>query len=539
MANRARVAAPAAPDSPRRATRSTTLTDAAVDEAKVDRQRSRSVTITTDVSRAMLDATNDDRLAESALGNLVANALRDSLESTAGGADIGMVNPGGLRASLTYRGQTSRTTRRTPTGVVTYAEANAVLPFVNNLWTVTLTGAELKASPRAAVAAGWRLAAVPAPRPVRQHADDARPDQARGLAGHVGVDRRQAPRSGQPSTRSRRSRSSRAGGDNFTAFTKGTYCRLRSASTAMRGSPTSAITPRSRRRSSAGRSTRRACPRSVVAGQDVDVRPHQARPGRHCRRCTNTEVERQPASGGGRARGSPSTPTTWTPAAASVAFTAPSDLVGEYTVVAEAQADRHHGRACAQRLERDGDGGQGDLRHGADGQGRGRVDPCSDRAGARSTSGSTVLGTGTVDAGTATVKLGRTALQAGCAHPDGQLRRRSPMSAPSQGTVKLTVVKATSKTKADQQARQGQGRQDQGTGAVTRRRRPASSPTRQGRGPLSGGNVVGSGHSDERQGRPDSSRSSRRPGTKTVIVRYLGSTLPRARRPSVKIRVVK
>jgi 5'-nucleotidase len=76
----------------------------------------------------------DDRSSESALGNLVADALRDSLASEErGGADLGVVNPGGLRNEL-YYGED---------GVITYAEANAVLPFVNNLWTTTLTGAQL------------------------------------------------------------------------------------------------------------------------------------------------------------------------------------------------------------------------------------------------------------------------------------------------------------------------------------------------------------------------------------------------------------
>ncbi|WP_233575309.1 ExeM/NucH family extracellular endonuclease [Cellulomonas sp. PhB150] len=78
--------------------------------------------------------TRDDRANESSLGNLVANALRDTLEpETLGGAQIGVVNPGGLRAELFYA----------PDGVVTTAEANGVLPFVNNLWTTTLTGAQV------------------------------------------------------------------------------------------------------------------------------------------------------------------------------------------------------------------------------------------------------------------------------------------------------------------------------------------------------------------------------------------------------------
>ena len=74
----------------------------------------------------------DDRSSQSTLGNLVADALVASLSSAdRGGAEIGLVNPGGLRNEL-YYGED---------GVITYAEANAVLPFVNNLWTTTLTGA--------------------------------------------------------------------------------------------------------------------------------------------------------------------------------------------------------------------------------------------------------------------------------------------------------------------------------------------------------------------------------------------------------------
>ena len=82
----------------------------------------------------------DDRSKESTLGDLVANALRDTLApASLGGAQIGVVNPGGLRADLFY--QQSGTEGD---GVVTYAEANNVLPFVNNLWTTTLTGAQFK-----------------------------------------------------------------------------------------------------------------------------------------------------------------------------------------------------------------------------------------------------------------------------------------------------------------------------------------------------------------------------------------------------------
>lgn len=85
--------------------------------------------------------TRDDRASESALGNLVADALRDSDKlAELGGADIGIVNPGGLRNELYY----AKSGDEGEDGVVTFAEANAVLPFVNNVWTVELTGAQLK-----------------------------------------------------------------------------------------------------------------------------------------------------------------------------------------------------------------------------------------------------------------------------------------------------------------------------------------------------------------------------------------------------------
>ncbi len=84
----------------------------------------------------------DDRGSESALGNLVANSLRDSLANDQGGdVEIGVTNPGGLRAELIYAGDTSTNPANTD-GVVTYAEANSVLPFTNNLSSITLTGEE-------------------------------------------------------------------------------------------------------------------------------------------------------------------------------------------------------------------------------------------------------------------------------------------------------------------------------------------------------------------------------------------------------------
>ncbi len=85
----------------------------------------------------------DVREQESTLGDLVANALRDGIPADQGKADIGIVNPGGLRDELYFKGDPASNPANTD-GVVTYAEANGVLPFVNNIWLVQLTGKQLK-----------------------------------------------------------------------------------------------------------------------------------------------------------------------------------------------------------------------------------------------------------------------------------------------------------------------------------------------------------------------------------------------------------
>lgn len=110
------------------------IVDAALAEAKVIGSRPVG-SVTADITTAFLNGARDDRGSESTLGNLVADSMRASLSAAErGGADIGVVNPGGLRNEL-YYGED---------GVITYAEANAVLPFVNNLWTVTLTGEQFR-----------------------------------------------------------------------------------------------------------------------------------------------------------------------------------------------------------------------------------------------------------------------------------------------------------------------------------------------------------------------------------------------------------
>lgn len=93
--------------------------------------------ITADITTAFANGARDDRASESTLGNLVAEATYDQVSQMPAGADLAVVNPGGLRADLLVEGDGGR-------GVVTLAEANAVLPFANNLSSVTLTGESLK-----------------------------------------------------------------------------------------------------------------------------------------------------------------------------------------------------------------------------------------------------------------------------------------------------------------------------------------------------------------------------------------------------------
>ena len=141
-----------------------------------------------------------------------------------------MVNPGGLRAELCYAA--------TPRsggfhGTILYAEANGVLPFVNNLWTITLTGAQFKT----ALEQQWQ-------RDVERPDPAGRPYLQLGLSDNVTYTydptapqgshitsvtvERGAARSGPRRTGSAASRSCSQGGDNFREFANGTErARLR------------------------------------------------------------------------------------------------------------------------------------------------------------------------------------------------------------------------------------------------------------------------------------------------------------------------
>ncbi|WP_203980329.1 bifunctional metallophosphatase/5'-nucleotidase [Planotetraspora silvatica] len=82
---------------------------------------------------------NSTNGGESALGDVIADA---QLEGTkvGGNAEIALMNPGGIRADLTFAQSGSE-----GDGVVTYGEAFTVQPFNNLMQAVTLTGAQLDA----------------------------------------------------------------------------------------------------------------------------------------------------------------------------------------------------------------------------------------------------------------------------------------------------------------------------------------------------------------------------------------------------------
>jgi 5'-nucleotidase len=91
--------------------------------------------ITADITRAFTNG-EEDRGKESSVGNLVADA---QLARTQGnGAQLALMNPGGLRSDLFYAPSVGE-----GDGVVTYGEAFNVQPFGNLLSTIPMTGAQI------------------------------------------------------------------------------------------------------------------------------------------------------------------------------------------------------------------------------------------------------------------------------------------------------------------------------------------------------------------------------------------------------------
>lgn len=91
--------------------------------------------ITADILRAANPA------GESALGDVIADAQLDATDDPGlGDAVIAFMNPGGIRADLTYAGSPAGE----GDGNVTYGESFTVQPFGNSLVTKTMTGAQIK-----------------------------------------------------------------------------------------------------------------------------------------------------------------------------------------------------------------------------------------------------------------------------------------------------------------------------------------------------------------------------------------------------------
>lgn len=90
--------------------------------------------ITVGISRTVNGA------GESALGDVIADAqLYATADPSLGGAVVAFMNPGGIRADLTYPSSPAGE----GDGNVTYGESFTVQPFGNNLVTMTLTGAQI------------------------------------------------------------------------------------------------------------------------------------------------------------------------------------------------------------------------------------------------------------------------------------------------------------------------------------------------------------------------------------------------------------
>ncbi|MFE7804912.1 bifunctional metallophosphatase/5'-nucleotidase [Streptomyces sp. NPDC057430] len=85
------------------------------------------------------DIDNPSDVPEKPLGNLIADAqLEGMAPADKGGAQLALMNPGGVRAPLVHKASGAE-----GDGVVTYGEAYTVQPFTNMMTAVDLTGAQL------------------------------------------------------------------------------------------------------------------------------------------------------------------------------------------------------------------------------------------------------------------------------------------------------------------------------------------------------------------------------------------------------------
>ncbi|WP_432086218.1 bifunctional metallophosphatase/5'-nucleotidase [Streptomyces sp. bgisy095] len=91
------------------------------------------------VGHIAADIENPADVYEKPLGDLIADAqLEGMAPADKGGAQLALMNPGGIRAPLTHKASGAE-----GDGVVTYGEAYTVQPFTNMMTAVDLTGAQL------------------------------------------------------------------------------------------------------------------------------------------------------------------------------------------------------------------------------------------------------------------------------------------------------------------------------------------------------------------------------------------------------------
>jgi 5'-nucleotidase len=393
--------------------------------------------ITADITRAF-NGTTEDRGAESTLGDLVANSLRDGLPSDIGSADLGIVNPGGLRADLQYAAGDLTANPANTKGVVTYAEANAVLPFVNNVSLVSLTGTQLKS----VLEEQW------------QPAGSSRPFLALGLSDNVQVTQDATKPAGsritsvivngEPLDPAKTYTVSTfsflaAGGDNFRAFTGGT---ARDTGLVDRDlwigylRDNSDIAPDFARQQVA----ESGLPSSVVAGDEVSFTLSKL-DLTSLRSPQNTTVSVY-LRGEDESRKVGDFPVA--DGTANVSFTAPADLTGTNTVVAIASpSDTRVGLPLTAAPTSVSAAGT-HLTYGTDGSVS--ITVTSDRpvtGDVEILDGETVLGTATVSGGKATVTVPGTSLAPG-RHTLTVRYLGDEQNNPSSSTVEVTVAKAIS-----------------------------------------------------------------------------------------------
>ncbi|UGS26472.1 5'-nucleotidase C-terminal domain-containing protein [Microbacterium resistens] len=90
--------------------------------------------VTADLNRARQSDGSENRGGESTIGNFIADAQKEAT-----GADIALMNPGGIRADIAFAGSGEGDAD----GDVTFREAATVQPFANSMVTVQLTGAQI------------------------------------------------------------------------------------------------------------------------------------------------------------------------------------------------------------------------------------------------------------------------------------------------------------------------------------------------------------------------------------------------------------